>query len=205
MSTAIPAHEGFEILRRHDIPVAPYALVHEPFELSNVDFEFPWAMKLSSRNIVHKTEQKAVYTQVQSKQQALETLTALKKLDSHAPVVVQPMLDGTELFIGSTIDIQFGQTIVAGIGGVLVELFKDTQLRVLPIQLSDALDMLDDLKHPEILDGYRGKPSVNRRQFAAIIVKTAKMLEEEHFLELDLNPLIATKKGIFAVDARIVK
>jgi acetyltransferase len=205
MPAPLALSDGFELLKRYEIPTCEYALVREPFELSKIDFAFPWVMKLSSDKILHKTEQKAVHTHVQTKQQAASVLAQLRTLDPNAPVVVQPMLDGTELFIGSTVDLQFGPTIVAGIGGVNVELLKDTRLRILPIKMNDALDLLDELAHQEVLDGFRGKPAVNRRKFGAILLKTAKMIETEKTTELDLNPLIATKNGIYAVDCRIVK
>ncbi len=203
--TALPVHESLAILRTHQIPVAPFAIAAHAFELSHIQFGFPWVMKLSSNHFTHKTEQNAVRLHLHNREDANAAFAELKKIDTHADIVVQPQLSGTELFIGSTIDPQFGATIVAGLGGIFVELLQDTSLRVLPIQKKDALAMIAELKHPKLLRGFRGKPPVNPKEFAEIILKTAQMLEQNHFLELDINPLMATKKGIFAVDARIVK
>ncbi len=205
MSTALPVVESLAILEKYKIPVCEYAVVRQPFELSNVLIPFPWVMKLSSTKVIHKTEKKAVYTNIQNKTQANELFERLKELDSNAAIVIQPQLDGTELFIGSTTDLQFGPTIAFGIGGINVELLKDTSLSILPIEPADCRRMINEIQHQQILEGFRGKPAANKKQLEKILLSVATMIEQEQFLELDINPLIATKKGIFAVDCRIVK
>ena len=205
MPTVLPVAQSLSLLHQYKIPTCEFYVCREPFELSEVPFKFPWAMKLSSDRIVHKTEQKAVYTNIQNRTDANTTFSELQKRDPRAPILVQPHLDGTELFIGSNQDIQFGPTILVGLGGVFVELLKDTSIRVLPVSIDDCRQMIRDLKHQAVLAGFRGKPKVDTDQLAKILLQTSKMIQENKFLELDINPLIATKKGIYAVDARIVK
>jgi hypothetical protein len=123
-------------------------------------------------------------------------------------VLVQPMVPaGTEIMVGGKVDPLFGPLIVAGLGGVLVELLKDTALELAPITKTEAQAMLGRLKGQAMLKGFRGAQPVDQPQLAEVIVRLAEFLDDQQSLiaELDVNPLICSGSRILAVDALIIK
>jgi acyl-CoA synthetase (NDP forming) len=123
-------------------------------------------------------------------------------------VLVQPMVaQGTEIMVGGKIDPLFGPLVVAGLGGVFVELLKDTALDLAPVTQREALAMLDRLKGGALLDGFRGSEPVDRLALADVIVRFAEFLDDQQELiaECDINPLICSAGRIVAVDALIAR
>ncbi len=198
--------ESLEMLKKFGIPTAKYVLVRKESELEKAlkKTGFPAVLKAVSKKAVHKTEKNAVRLNIRSLEEAKKTFLQLKKIPGFEGTIVQKQLNGTELFIGSKKDIQFGNTIVFGLGGIFVELLKDVSIRVTPISKKDAEQMIREIKHQQVLNGFRGKPKVREKQLVPILLKASKMIEKVSPQELDINPLIATKKGIVAVDGRIV-
>ncbi|MBP2675479.1 MAG: acdB, partial [Deltaproteobacteria bacterium] len=94
-------------------------------------------------------------------------------------------------------------TILFGLGGIFVEVFRDISVRVAPVDRTMAMDMIDDVKGYAILKGARGRKGVDLEALADILVCTSRlMMEQERVLELDINPVMAYEKGAMAVDAR---
>ena len=92
-----------------------------------------------------------------------------------------------------------------GLGGVLVEVLKDVTFRLAPATNADALSMLDGIQAHEMLEGVRGGDPVNREALADIIVNVSQLVSDfPEIIELDLNPVFATKKDAIAADVRIV-
>ena len=123
-------------------------------------------------------------------------------------VLVQPMVPpGTEIMVGAKIDPAFGPLIVAGLGGILVELMKDTAVELAPITQHEAKAMLGKLKGRAALEGFRGAEPVDQDKLAEVIVRLAEFADDQKDLiaELDVNPLICSGGRILAVDALIVK
>jgi hypothetical protein len=121
--------------------------------------------------------------------------------------IVSPMRGkGTELFVGTMRDPQWGPAIAVGLGGVFVEVLKDTSLRLLPVTEEDALQMLDELRGRALLDGFRGAPAVDRRAAARAIVAIgdAALALGPDLLCLEVNPLLATQDRIEALDGLTV-
>ena len=112
---------------------------------------------------------------------------------------------GTEVIVGSITDGSFGKLVAFGLGGVLVEVLKDITFRLAPATKDDALSMLDGIQAHEILKGVRGSDPVNRDALADVIVKVSQLVSDfPEIVELDLNPVFATKKDAIAADVRIV-
>jgi succinyl-CoA synthetase beta subunit len=198
--------ESLEFLKKNGFPTARFVFVKKEKELGNAlkKTGFPCVLKAVSKKAVHKTEQNAVRLNIRSLEEAIQTFQQLKKTPGFEGTLVQEQLNGTELLIGSKKDIQFGSTIVFGLGGTMVELLKDVSIRATPISAKDAQQMMKDIQHQEILRGFRGKPKVQEKKLVPVLLKASKFIEKNSFQELDINPLIATKKAIVAVDARIV-
>jgi len=121
-------------------------------------------------------------------------------------VQIQQMLaGGTEVIVGSITDGSFGKLVAFGLGGVLVEILKDITFRLAPATREDALSMLDGIQAHDMLKGVRGGDPVNRDALAEVIVKVSQLVTDfPEIVELDLNPVFATKKDAVAADVRIV-
>ena len=122
--------------------------------------------------------------------------------------LVPPMApSGAEIMIGVTIDPLFGPLIVAGIGGVMVELLKDSALELTPITKLEAISMLGRLRSQKVLEGLRGTEAVDQKKLTDIIVRLSEFADDQKDLiaELDVNPLICAGSRIVAVNTLIVK
>ena len=123
-------------------------------------------------------------------------------------ILAQPMVPaGVEIMIGARVDPQFGPLIVAGLGGIFVELLKDTALELAPVTPHEAHAMLHKLKGRALLDGFRGSEPVNVDVLTDVIVRLSEFADDQKELisELDVNPLICAGNRVVAVDALIVR
>jgi len=120
-------------------------------------------------------------------------------------VLMQPMLEGKELFIGVKKEPGFGHIILCGLGGIFVEIMKDYSVGLAPISETEATNMIQQLKTYPLLQGYRGKKGINLELFASLICKISKLVRAvPQIQEIDINPLIAFDNEIIAVDARVM-
>jgi acyl-CoA synthetase (NDP forming) len=123
-----------------------------------------------------------------------------------AVVLQREIRGGIEAMVGVTADDVFGPLVVAGIGGVLVELLRDAQFRMPPVTEVDAAEMVDRLRMAKLLDGYRGAPPGDRRALIETIRRVSALVEAlPELREMDLNPvkILPPGQGAIAVDARI--
>ena len=109
--------------------------------------------------------------------------------------------------MGARADAQFGPLVVVGLGGIFVELLKDTAVRPAPVSPLQARAMLASLKGRALLDGFRGMQAVDQDRLANIIARVSELAADQSELltELDVNPLICAGSNIMAVDALIVR
>lgn len=190
-------------LNKINIPVAKFEIVDslQKVERAQKKFGFPCVLKLVSPKVVHKTEEggvKVVYDMAELRETASSFLGKGK-------VLVQEKCEGVELFLGIKNDPSFGHVLLAGIGGIFVEVYKDISFRVCPISKKDAEQMLEELKGKKLLEGIRGMRPVNRKVLIDVMVSLSKLPEQIKDLEeLDVNPLFANDNSVVAVDARIV-
>jgi acyl-CoA synthetase (NDP forming) len=107
---------------------------------------------------------------------------------------------GVEALVGVTSDPTFGPLLVCGLGGTLVEIFRDVAFRIPPVTDVDAADMLAKLHAGRLLDGYRGAPAADREALIGVILRISALIEcIPEMQELDLNPLKVRPKGQGAV------
>lgn len=114
---------------------------------------------------------------------------------------------GTELILGVKNDPQFGPCVLCGLGGVFVEIFKDTALGLAPLSEIEAKKMVLSLKGAKMLQGYRGNPKGDIDAFVDAIVKISALACEHgnQMREMDINPIFVYEKGICAVDALYIQ
>ena len=126
------------------------------------------------------------------------------KIKDTTGILLQPMLSGVELFVGAKYEEGFGHMILCGLGGIFIEVFKDTSAALSPVNKTEALKMIKSLKSYKIIQGVRGNEGVDEDKFADIIVKLSALLEAApEIKEMDLNPCLGTRTNVVAVDARI--
>ena len=174
---------------------------------------YPVVLKVLSPDAVHKSEAGGVMLNLASAAAVREAYAQIQRnLAARAPgarfegVAVQPMAQaGVELIAGIVRDPRFGPTVIAGLGGIFVEVMKDTALRLAPVNRREALAMIAELRGGAILDGARGNPPIDRTAFADLIVKLSEVAAAHpEIAEMDLNPVAAYADGVKVLDARIL-
>ena len=168
---------------------------------------FPVALKASGESIVHKSDAGGVKLSLGSDEQvrhAFADLSASFGAELTA-VVVQPMAaGGVEMMVGGLNDPAFGPVMMAGSGGVLVELMADTVFTMCPVSDEGARALLDQVRGVARLRGFRGTPPLDEQAFCGLIVRVSELLAAcPEILEMDLNPVMVMASGVVAVDVRI--
>jgi acetate---CoA ligase (ADP-forming) len=165
---------------------------------------YPVVAKVDHPDLVHKSDAGGVRLGLGNGAEVAETAAELLGLAKGALVLVQHQHRGVELLVGGVRDPEFGAMVVAGLGGVLVEVERDVQLAVAPVDASQAEAMLRSLRGAAILGGLRGSPPVHLGFVAETIVAVGDlMVAHPEIIELDLNPVLAGPGGCMAVDWRI--
>ena len=176
---------------------------------------YPVVLKVYSSQITHKTDVGGVMLNLKDDVELRDAYQKiLENVKKHAPsaeiqgVSVQPMItkNGYEVIIGSRKDALFGPVILFGMGGVLVELFKDRAMGFPPLNQTLARRIMERTKIYELLKGFReGMPSANIKRLEEIMVKFSEMLVDfPQIKEVDINPLIVDNEDAIALDARII-
>ncbi len=172
---------------------------------------FPVAVKIVSPDITHKTEVGGVALGLHDRRAVSEAAAGiLRRVAIERPqaviggLLVEAMAPaGKELLLGGVRDGQFGPLVMVGLGGIYVEIFRDTAARLAPVPASEALAMLDELKVAPLLRGTRGEGAVDRHALAGIIGRFSQLLMDlPELAEIEINPLMVGPDGAVAVDAR---
>jgi acyl-CoA synthetase (NDP forming) len=173
----------------------------------------PAVLKVLSPDISHKSEVGGVMLQLNSEEEVRDAFERIRRnLHERAPqagfdgVAVQAMASpGVELIIGIVRDPRFGPLVLAGLGGVLVEVMQDTAVRLAPVDANEARAMLDQLRGRAILAGVRGSQPIDSAALVELIVTISQLVAERREInELDLNPVVAYPQGLKVLDARIL-
>ena len=153
---------------------------------------------------VHKSDVGGVVLNITSKQHLALEFDRMMQIPEAKAVMVQPMLKGTELFVGAKYEEKFGHVVLCGLGGIFVEVLKDVSSGLAPLSYEEAYSMIRSLRAYKIIQGTRGQKGVNEDKFAEIVVRLSTLLRfATEIKEMDINPLLATEKDVIAVDARI--
>ncbi len=174
---------------------------------------FPVAMKVSSPDILHKTDVGGVRLNVQSRKEAedafVEITSNVRRLTPDAflngVVVYEMVRGGKEVILGVTFDRTFGHMIMFGLGGIYVEVLKDVSFRIVPLSRREAFAMVGEIRTNALLKGARGeKPADIEAIVDGILRLSAVVTDFPMIHELDINPLMVMEKGAVALDARII-
>jgi acyl-CoA synthetase (NDP forming) len=207
--------EAKAVLALYGVPVVGERLTSGPEDAVNAAaaLGYPVVLKVESPDLPHKTEAGVIRLNLRNADDvraAYDAVMANAAAVSPPPringVLVQPMVpQGVEMVVGARIDPLFGPLVVVGLGGILVELLKDTALAPAPVTHRDALALLGQLKGERLLRGFRGMEPVDLDRLADVICRVSRFAADHRdaIAELDLNPLICAGSRITAVDALI--
>jgi len=177
-------------------------------------FGFPVVLKILSPDILHKTEAGGVVLNVGSEEEARRHFDALvARAKAYKPdaeivgVTVQPMIarGGYELIVGGKTDPVFGPTILFGMGGVGVELYKDCGVAIPPLNTTLIRRMLEETKVYQLLKGYRNQPRANLEILEKTLLLFSQLLVDfPQIKEIDINPLLLDENKAHILDARVL-
>ncbi|MFO7665026.1 MAG: acetate--CoA ligase family protein [Desulfobacterales bacterium] len=206
---ALDEHLSKKILDGYSIPVVEEKTAGFLEDALNAagHIGFPVVMKGILPGAIHKTESGLVKLGVSSGEEVKKVFGELNiKMAGKGEILVQKQMEGgLELIAGMIRDPQFGPCVMLGLGGVFAEILKDTVFAVAPVSYKEALSMIGRLKSQKLINGFRGYPPVDREALAKILVGLGDLgYENPNIREIDINPLIAGKKSIVAVDAVII-
>ncbi len=214
----IHEHDSGRALQAYGVPVATEMLANSAAEAvaAAVEIGFPVVLKAVSDRVAHKSEHGLVELALgdaEAVERAWNSLAVRIARSGHSTeILVQEMVsDGVEALVGVSRDADFGLTLALGPGGVDADLSSagDVALRVLPLRVGDAAEMIaESPRLARLLAGFRGRPPADAAALIACIEALAGFAwaERDHIAEIDLNPVMVLREGqgCVAVDALIV-
>jgi acyl-CoA synthetase (NDP forming) len=208
--------ESKAVLRAYGVPVVDEAFVPAGRDVEEAArrLQAPFAVKVVSRDVPHKTEAGGVKLGVTREALSEAARSVADNARKAVPgakidgVLVSEMAQGLETLIGVINDPGFGPVVALGLGGVLTEVMKDVVYRVAPFDLETAREMIGELRGARLFEGYRGKPAADKEALAQALVAVSGMAVAlgPRIAELDINPVFVRPagQGVAAADALIV-
>jgi len=153
---------------------------------------------------VHKSDVGGVALHVNDAEKVRSEFNRMIKIKDTTGILIQPMLKGTEIFIGANRENKFGHMVFCGLGGIFIEVLKDVSSALAPVSEKEALEMIRSLRSYGIIQGTRGKEGVDEKAFAQTIMRISALVHAApEIAEMDLNPLLGNPREVVAVDARV--
>jgi acetyltransferase len=163
---------------------------------------FPLVMKVVGP--VHKSDVGGVVLNVKDMETVIREYNRLINIPETYAVEICKMYKGTEVFIGASKEEKFGHQVLFGLGGIFIEVLKDVQASLVPVNQEEAKSLLKQLRGYKILQGVRGQEPVNEDILSDIVARVSALVQAApEIVEMDLNPLLGTSEYVIAVDARI--
>jgi acetyltransferase len=212
--TSLTEEEGMDVLRSYGINTPSERLVTARDNVVQAAREigYPVVLKANSSDVFHKTDVGGVITGINTDKAAKNAFDQIyTNINRRIPkaridgITVQKMVHGEEVIVGITRDSQFGPFVTFGLGGLYVEVLKDVSHRLAPMTLSDAKQMIAEIKSYPILLGARGRKAVDIDAIARTILCVSRISQDfPQIQEIEINPLVAQERGCVAVDALVV-
>ena len=214
--TILTEFESKQVLAAYGIPIVEtrVAKTEDEAVAAAREIGYPIVLKLFSETITHKTDVGGVRLNLKDADavrgafRGIATSVKEKVGESHfLGVTVQPMikLEGYEIILGSSLDPQFGPVILFGLGGQMVEVFKDRALGLPPLNTTLARRMMEQTKIYKALKGVRGRKPVDLAALEQMMVRFSRLVIEQPWVkEIDINPMLASPERLIALDARVV-
>jgi len=208
-------YEAKKLLDNYQISVVKNGLATTEKEAVKISEEigYPLVMKIASPDILHKTDVGGVILNIMNQEEAKASynkiMDSVKVKKPNADIrgifVEQMSKRKYELIIGCKSDPIFGPTIVFGMGGVSVEIFKDTTVGLPPLNMALAMRMIEDTKIYKLIKGYRGMPGADIPAIQFLLYKFSYLLMDfPQIKEIDINPYGVDERGGIVLDAKVI-
>jgi acetyl coenzyme A synthetase (ADP forming)-like protein len=207
--------EAIELLDAYGIPTPSGEVVEAPSDAETVAAELggPVVLKIVSPDITHKSDVGGVEVGVPVEDVRDTCQRLLERATSHDPeatilgVRVEELVDpdaGTETIVGVKRDPQFGHLLLFGLGGIFVQVFRDTSFRVVPVSEQEAREMTREIQAAPMLRGARGREPADVDSVVETLGRVSQLVTQfSAIAELDINPLVVGPDGVRAVDLRL--
>ncbi|MFA5181723.1 MAG: acetate--CoA ligase family protein [Syntrophales bacterium] len=201
--------EALDVCRAAGLTAIKGWTIRSPEEADVISPHFPVAVKLISRQASHKTDVGGVRLNIRTRRSLRKILAEMQQTFgsmADAFLIQEMAAPGVECFVGGRQDPVFGPVVMVGLGGIFIEVFRDTAIRLAPVTKAEAWEMVRELKSYPLLQGVRGRQAADVPALVEVIGKVSALLAAApEITELDLNPVIVhpAGKGVSLVDARI--
>jgi acetyltransferase len=214
--TILAESESKALLAAYGIPITETRIARtvEEAVVAAEAIGYPVVLKLFSHTITHKTDVGGVKLNLRDAAavgEAWESIgsavSARRGAEHFEGVTVQPMIDwaGYELIVGSSIDAQFGPVLLFGLGGQLVEVFRDRALGLPPLTTTLARRMIERTRIFHALRGVRGREAVDLDALEQLLVRFSELVvEQPQIADIEINPLLVSADRMLALDARVI-
>jgi acetate---CoA ligase (ADP-forming) len=201
---------AYELLGKYGLTCAPsLALDVNLAAVPSLPFPYPVVVKALSAELTHKSDAGGVALNIADSTALVAACQRLRDdVAAHGHiferVLVQPMIAGIgEVLLGYRVDPDVGPLIMVAMGGLFTEIYRDRSLRLAPVDLAAAHEMIAEVRGFTTLDGFRGKPKGDLDAVARAIVSLSQLADDPTIIEAEINPLIvrAAGEGVVAVDA----
>ena len=198
--------ETKELISRFGIRVPRGVTVTDPSDPALASVGYPAAVKACVPGLLHKTEAGAVVLGV-GEREAARTVTDMLTRFPGAVILVEEMVSfqGPEFIVGGIVDPVLGPAVMAGSGGIMAEIREDTAWRLLPCPADEAVRMLEGLSISPVFRGFRSM-TLDIYGLARVVEAAGRVILAlgPLFGELDLNPVVFSRNGWIALDAKLV-
>ena len=204
--------DGKRLLAAFGVSVPRFIVVADSRDVATDGMAGPFAVKVLSQDILHKSDAGAVALKVENVAAAIDKIAqqpAVREARVDGYLVEEMCAPGLELAIGAVRDGQFGMMLMVGLGGIFIEVLKDVSFRLCPIGRDAASAMLSELRGAALLEGARGGAVLDREAVVDLLVKLGGdggLLDKlgGDIAELDLNPVFVHERGVTVADARFI-
>jgi len=195
--------EAYGVLDRIGVPRAPAVAIDIGATPPSLPFAYPVAMKVLAAEISHKSDVGGVALGIADARGLAAAMAAMAaRLPQARRVLVQPMTSGVgEALIGYRVDPDAGPMVMLAAGGIYTEIYRDRSLRLAPVDVATAREMMAEVRGLKALAGYRGKPAGDLDALARAVVALSRLATDPTVREAEVNPLIVRTDGVVAVDA----
>ncbi len=192
------------LLKAAGIETVPETVVTSSGDAVSAANEMGYPVVMKVVGPVHKSDIGGVTLNITSEEKVREEFVRMMALPEVTAVLVQKMISGRELFCGASREGGFGHLVMAGMGGIFIEVFRDVATALTPVSEQEARSMIRSLRSYSIIRGVRGEAGINEEAFVKVITALSDLLAAApEIAEMDINPLLGTAERIVAVDARI--
>ena len=200
----LPPEKVGILLRAAGIETVPESIVNSAVAAVSEASAMGYPVVMKVVGPVHKSDIGGVALNIGSDDRVREEYVRMMALPGVTAILIQKMISGSELFCGATREERYGHILMAGTGGIFIEVFRDVATALAPVGEDEARSMIRSLKSYKIIRGIRGSAGVNEEAFVRVITSLSDLLSAApEIAEMDINPLLGTPYGIVAVDARI--